>query len=344
MNTDILNKFSDKKFARLTQQDMVEAGAAVDAAVAEIEALPDEQKGAALGTKFGFLQDTILHLAAKCGNEEAVVKILQMVLDRNQEVVNARNGGLFTALHFAAHSGDALVAHALIEAGAETNPQASVENRRWTPIHYAAQFGHAGVVEALINAGVDKETVTGFGLTPLVIAAEFGKLEVLQHMLSINANKNAQTIEANHCMNALHYAVVGNFRDVTIALLKAGIERNQKTNSGMDALDFAVEANNAAMVSLLLSWGIGNLHEALKSAEGYGSKEVAGQIKNYSAAHKNIFDSGWMKTHDGELLADLKKFTEDNLDQDKVMLSFNTTFNAYGILALKHKVGLFTKS
>ncbi len=344
MNTELLNKISDKKLTRITTKEIDEAAQILSDSVNEIESLPtEEEKITQLNLRFGFLENSILHLAAKFADVTSTEKILK-IADGNSEIINARDTGLFTPLHFVAHSGDPMVAKLLLEAGAENNPQASTEHRRWTPIHYAAQFGHASVIEELINSGVDKETRTGFGLTPLVVGAEFGQINVVQLMLGLGVNKNAQTIEDNYKMNALHYAAVGNFCDLAKLLLRSGIDRNQTTSLNLSALDLAIQSDHSEMVALLLYWGIGDMDSALNLATENKSIASLEKIKNYLNARKNFFDAGWVKKSAPELISALKKCNRENLSSTNISPSITAPFNICGILSLKHQTGFFSKS
>lgn len=347
MNREILTKLSERRLDKISLQDIEEAKKALFEIISEISRLNTiEEKVAKLDERFGFLQNSLLHLAAKFGDELSAATILDLVSDSPEamlSIVNTQNNDLFTPLHYAAHSGNPLVAEALLAGGAENSPQASAEKRRWTPIHYASQFGHAEVVEILIKSGVDKETPTGFGLTPLVVGAEFGKLSVVELMLKLGANKNVQTVEDNHKMNALHYSAVGNFKDVSIALLKAGINRNQLTSSGLSAVDLAVKSDHGDMVELLITWGVGDLDNALDLAIENKSSASLDIIKKYIGARKNFFDAKWLKNYSSELIGLLKKTNRENIESINLSPEIGINLNVYGLLNLKRKTGLFSK-
>lgn len=344
MSEQILNRISDKKLAKITTQEIDEASRILPEAIADIESTTNEEERISyLNSRFGFLENSLLHLAAKFADATSVEKIIGIAAG-NSEIINSTNKDLFTPLHFAAHSGDPMVAQLLIDAGAKTNPQSSASNRFWTPIHYAAQFGHAAVVKALIDSGVDKEEKTGFDLTPLIIAVEFNQISVLQLMLEIGADKDAQTIAENHSMNALHYAAVGNFCDVAEILLAAGVDREQETISDFDALDLAVQSDNTEMVSLLLKWGVGDIDSAFKLATQLKSVNSLDRIKGYVEAKKNLFNPIWLKKFAPELISELKKCSRANLNEIEISPSLMTPLNIYGILALNRETGLFSKN
>lgn len=347
MNKELLNKLSDKRLTRIENNDIEEAKKIFAEVIDELSnSKTIEERVTRLDEKYGFLENSLLHLAAKFGDEFSTASILDLVSDSPeamQSIINTRNRELFTPIHYAAHSGNPMVAEALIAGGAENNPQASIEHRFWTPIHYAAKFGHAEIVEILINSGVDKETRTGFGLTPLIVGAEFGKIDVVKLMLKLDANKNAQTIADNHNMNALHYAAVGDFKDVAVALLQAGINRNQTTDNGLTALDFAIKSDHSEMVSLLIFWGIGDLDNALQIATENNSFEALEVIKSYIGIKKNFFDKKWLQNHSEELIKSIKNCSRENLGLVSILSTSKLSFNAYGLLNLKRQTGLFSK-
>ncbi|MBU6141416.1 MAG: ankyrin repeat domain-containing protein [Proteobacteria bacterium] len=344
MNTQLLDKISNQKLTTITTKQLDEASQILFDSMNEIDALPsEEEKLNHLKLRFGFLQNSLLHLAAKFANVDLAEKILKIV-GRDFKIINARNDELFTPLHLAARVGDPIITNLLLEFGAETGPQASNENRRWAPIHYAAKFGHTSVIETLISYGADKETKTGFGLTPLIIGAEFGQNEVVSLMLELGADKNAKTIEENYNMNALHYAAIGGFCDLAELLLNYGINPNQETSLGLSALDLAIKSHHSEMVDLLLFWGVGDLDKAFFIATESKNSDSLKKIKTYLNARKKFFDSKWLRNCESELIMELEKCSEENLGSNNISPLAEAPLNIYGILALKHRIGFFLKS
>ena len=341
---EILDKNSDPILSRISEAEVETVKGAITAFVNEIEDSQDpEIKQELLNFKFGPSHNTILHIAAKFGHELQTSRILRIAADK-EKYVNIQNNNLFTPLHFAAQNGHLPVVQVLISAGADKNSPASAEYRRWIPIHYAAQYGHVEVVKALIEAGVDKEIKTSFGLTPLLVGAEFGKLDVVKFMLSIGADKNVQTTADNHKMTALHYAVIGNHKEGALALLNAQAEKDLETTFGLTALEFAAKSNSADLVKILLAWGAEKWESALQIAQDNKSLEAVKQIKKYQEIRNNFFNSKFLKDGFSDLLPILKQFNKDNLGEMKITLSDGVIFNAYGLLSLKHQVGIFKKT
>ncbi len=341
--TNILDTKSGKEFLQLSQQEIAEMKSEINSTVNQIRILnPEEAKKKLRDLRFGTLKNSLLHLASEFGNESDVALMLETA-EGDHGIIDARNVDFFTAMHYAAIGGHYNIVQLLIEAEADLNPLASEKKRRWTPIHYAAKYGNVKVVESLIFSGVNKETKTGFGLTPLIIASEFGKAKLVEFLLSIAVNKDAKTIEENHCMNALHYAVVDKSIDVVKLLLMSGIDRNLETTSGFTALDFAAKADNVTMVSLLLKWGVGNMDISLKVANENHAKESAELIKKYIAARKKVFNKKWLNQHESDLARILEGFDRSNIHEEKIIIADDVILNAYGFLSLKYSFGFFSK-
>ncbi len=340
----LLDREAEKNWLKISAEEISATNEAIKSFISEIENSQSDEEGEdLLNQKFGSSKNSIFHLAARFGDEENMRRILELV-GNDKYCLDITNDGLFTPLHFAAKNGHLAVVEILIAAGAEKTPQASAENRRWVPIHYAAQFGHDHVVEALIGAGVDKEIKTGFGLTPLLIAAEFGQLNVVQFLLAIGAEKNVQTIDDNHRMTALHYAAVGNYKDVATALLEAGSDYSKETIFGLNALEFAAKSNAVDVLLLLMGWGSDKWESAMKIAQENKSSDAVKKIESYQKAKKNLFDAKWLKSFSAALLGMLKQFSRDNFNEVKIILAEDVSFNIYGLLSLKCEFGLFKKT
>ena len=75
-----------------------------------------------------------------------------------------------TPLHKAARQGDTEAIVALIDAGAD--PNAKDDSGGDTPLHQAAKGGHAKAIAALLAAGADPNAKDIVGFTPVHQAAE----------------------------------------------------------------------------------------------------------------------------------------------------------------------------
>ncbi|HEY4214220.1 MAG TPA: ankyrin repeat domain-containing protein [Steroidobacteraceae bacterium] len=129
------------------------------------------------------VEPTLVRLAEK-GNHAGAMAELQRGTD-----VRARDVDGTTALHWAAHFGDADLAKALIAKGADAKARNDYGS---TPMMAAAETGSAPVIEALIKGGADVESPNREGQTALMAVARTGNLEAAKALLKHGANPNAR--------------------------------------------------------------------------------------------------------------------------------------------------------
>lgn len=135
---------------------------------------------------------------------------------RQRADVNAAEPDGSTALHWAAHHGDAAAIDLLLRAGARP---AGVNRYGATPLALAAAHGAAAPVERLLAAGADPNTVSPGGETVLMTAARAGRLEAVRVLLARGADVNAR--EATRHQTALMWAAAEGHADVVRALIGA---------------------------------------------------------------------------------------------------------------------------
>jgi len=150
----------------------------------------------------------------------------------------------------------------LKEHGADVNaPNASGE----TALHIAAELGKVDVVEALL--ATDKREINALeinamdnaGRTPLHSAAERGRSEVVKLLLAAGADRDAQ----NHSQETpMHLAARIGQVEVVKLLLDAGADKDTQDEDGDTPLHMAARAGEVQVVELLLE------EEAEKDAQG----------------------------------------------------------------------------
>lgn len=122
--------------------------------------------------------------AVKADNRAQALQLIQQGAD-----VNAREPDGTTALHYAAHNGNAELVERLLRAKAKVNVQ---NDYGASPMSEAAQIGHAGIIKALLKAGADVESPNREGQTALMAVARAGNVEAAQALLKAGAQVDAR--------------------------------------------------------------------------------------------------------------------------------------------------------
>ena len=127
-----------------------------------------------------------IHEAAGNGDIEAIKQHLAAGTD-----VNAKDGGGWTPLFYAAFSGRTEVAELLIAEGVDVNAKDNLGTLR-----YAASGGHKEIVELLIANGADVYAKGGGnGTTPLDVAIKLNHTE-LTDLLRKHGGKTGEELKA----------------------------------------------------------------------------------------------------------------------------------------------------
>ncbi len=170
--------------------------------------------GVLVGVGYAALMSPVLD-AAKRGDVETLKVELRSGAD-----VNAAQGDGFTALHWAAKTGNREVAEVLIAAGADL--EATTRLGSHMPLHVAAAAGKAGVAEALLLAGAPADPFTSTGAQPLHLAATAGVPEVVSSLLAHGASVDAR--EEEWGLTPLMFAAVRGRVAAVKTLMDAGAD------------------------------------------------------------------------------------------------------------------------
>ncbi|XP_002073748.3 ankyrin repeat and sterile alpha motif domain-containing protein 1B isoform X1 [Drosophila willistoni] len=224
------------------------------------------------------------------------VSIVRLLLAHNAQldVPDIRGS---TPLFLAAWAGHQdIVKMLLMHSPNPANPNAqTIENE--TPLHSAAQHGHNAVVAILLSYGADPAIRNNSFQTALDLAAQFGRLQVVQTLLRVDpdlimayrigqednlaellgyATLYAATTPTKHIFThtCLHLASRNGHKKVVETLLAAGVDVNILTHAG-SALHEASLCGKKSVVVTLLKAGIdvnatdGNGRTALEILSDY---------------------------------------------------------------------------
>ena len=143
----------------------------------------------------------------------------------------------FTADSFVerARDGNLAAVKLFLQAGMKPNVTSAAGE---TPLLVAVQFGRQDVVETLLAQGADPNfTDMRFGATPLMWASTKGYAGIMNLLLAKGAQVNAKNDQSG--MTALMSAAVGGRIGIITVLLDKGAEINASDNQGRTALMWA---------------------------------------------------------------------------------------------------------
>ena len=139
--------------------------------------------------------NTLLMLAARSGSVEAVA----LLINAGAKVFPSNAFG-DTALLLASFAGNEPIVDILLSKGGSLG----ASSRGWAPLHYAAFAGHLRLVNKFLDLGGNINATTEIALTPLMIAAMNGHLDIVKTLLKRGADA---TLRDGHERNARDHAL-----------------------------------------------------------------------------------------------------------------------------------------
>ncbi|KTD42562.1 ankyrin repeat domain-containing protein [Legionella parisiensis] len=112
-----------------------------------------------------------------------------------------------------------------------------VDSSGWAALHYAARYGSQDILEECCKLTTNKDIPDFTGKTPLMIAAELGRLSTVQILLQHGAQTN---ITDSSGFSVLHHAVKsGNLKLVRWLIENTDIDINAKDNHNLTPLQLS---------------------------------------------------------------------------------------------------------
>jgi ankyrin repeat protein len=204
---------------------------------------------------------TPLHVAVGKGHAGVVSVLVETAgVDLNAALTDGVSAGV-TPLFVAAQDNRLDVVTLLIAAGADVNKARA--NDGSTPLHKAAQHIHAGVVSVFIETvGVDLNAALTdgelVGVTPLFVAAQDNRLDVVTLLIAAGADVNKATGDDGY--TPLHKAARNGHAGVVSVLIETvGVDLNAALTDGelvgVTPLFVAAQDNRLDVVTLLIAAG-----------------------------------------------------------------------------------------
>ncbi len=169
--------------------------------------------------------------ASRRGDLFAVKHYLRKLPDS----IGARDGFLYTPLHWAAVQGHWDVVETLVEHGADVN---AVGGDGGTPLHLASHHDRPDMIRLLLDEGADLAIQNRWGRTPLHVAARRNCDLVAALLLSRGADPNATTKEG---WTPLHVAQIAGHPRVRDLLLAHGADPGRKDEKGKLPAEYSFE-------------------------------------------------------------------------------------------------------
>jgi ankyrin repeat protein len=154
----------------------------------------------------------------------------------------------------AAHEGDGAAVSRLLAAGADPNASVSGRNSSGEVAHStalckAAAHGPPKTARLLLDGGADPSRANDNGVTPLMLAADNGQLEVLRLLLARGAAVDAA--HPRYGGTAFHAACYNNHPECAEELARVGCNVSMKTNDGSTGWEIAEACGHDAVVARL---------------------------------------------------------------------------------------------
>jgi ankyrin repeat protein len=126
------------------------------------------------------------------------------------------------------------------------------ENGGLTPLHVAAEFGRVDIAQMLIAAGADVNMQDDIGETPLHRAAYYGIVEIVRMLIAAGSDVNILSVSN---WSSLHWATTKGDEEIAQILIDAGADVNVKNKRDWTALHLAVWENNSSITKILIDAG-----------------------------------------------------------------------------------------
>ena len=194
------------------------------------------------GWGYNFLHDQVLNL-----KDPKKMQAFKRVSVTKKTI----GGAVITPIHCAAINPNAKFIETLLESA----PEFSIADEKLRkPVHYAAACEGPGPLQLLLSKGVDAREGDQTKLTPLMIAANYGRAKNIEILLS-GDGKSVINAKNKDGMMAIHLAAMNGHLDCVKTLHKKGADLNAPGRFRMQPLHFAAAYGHFDVAEYLLENG-----------------------------------------------------------------------------------------
>lgn len=218
-----------------------------------------------------------LHLACAAGRLE----IVQCLLNDGKADANIKSvHELMTPLHVSSWNGHLSVVKYLIDKSEARVIDASEFG--YTALHYSCKNGQVEVCKYICKKGIDVNVINDEDQTGLLLAAKYGKLDIVSFLLTI-PHIQINRVDLQHC-TPLHHACWEGHTDIVMCLLKAHAALTIKDVYGRSPLDVCKTPELKNIIKTYLD-------DAMAIAESKTTKPES--IEYIAATEDHIIEECW---------------------------------------------------
>jgi hypothetical protein len=268
---------------------------------------------------YGSSGELLLQVAIRSSNLAVAEELLKTGANVNQPNEERGTTKGYTAVHFAARSGDVDALNLLAKYKADINRTGA---DGWAPIHAACFAGKSAAMRRLVELGADVNVANDHGMIPLVFAANHGRVADVRFLIKKGADVHFTDSNGDSLMHhALHFRLQEMFEgaydmpecqfDVAVCLAVNGAPVDTPNHSGHRPCKWMHETDIPAFESVMKI--LSHNSDAICKAGGSDLNYIS-----LLAAQAPVFEAmGVSKQHARDLANAIKECDEQRLAEKK---------------------------